>query len=368
MKRRGVIETGYRSGSICIGDRMQQNGRPAVLVTGGAGFIGSHTCKALSRSGYWPVTYDNLSNGVVDAVRWGPLEVGDLNDEVRLSEVLFRYRPIGVLHFAASIEAGASVREPGLFYDNNVAGTLSLLRVMRASAIDKIVFSSTAAVYGEPVVTPIPETHPLRPVNPYGRSKLMVEEILRDMSAAQGLRYCALRYFNAAGADPDGELGENHDPETHLIPLVLQAAFGLRPEVAIFGTDYDTPDGTCIRDYVHVSDLAEAHVLALQRLLEDGDNIIANLGTGRGYSVREVIDVVEKLTERPIRVFEAKRRQGDAARLVAGSSQLMAALRSRSTHRDLNSIAASAAAFAQNHRVYRSEALEDHVMGQRAYE
>ena len=294
---------------------------PAVLVTGGAGFVGSHACKALAGAGYRPVVYDNLSNGVAEAVKWGPLEIGDLHDAARLAAVVDRHKPLGVLHFAAFIEAGESVDAPTRFYRNNVAGTLALLGVMRAAAIDKIVFSSTAAVYGEPEVAPIPETHPLRPVNPYGRGKLMVEEILRDVSAADGLGYCALRYFNAAGADPDGELGENHDPETHLIPLVLQAAYGLRPEIAIYGTDYDTPDGTCIRDYVHVSDLAAAHVLALRRLLDGGENLVANLGTGRGYSVREVIDTVEEVTGRAIPVREAGRRPGDPAVLVAEASQ-----------------------------------------------
>lgn len=290
---------------------------PTVLVTGGAGFIGSHTCKALSRAGYRPVTYDNLSNGIREAVKWGPLEVGDLHDEDRLATVFDIYRPVAVMHFAAFIEAGESVRYPEKFYHNNVAGTLALLRVMLAKGVDKIVFSSTAAVYGNPEIVPIPESHPLRPVNPYGRSKMMVEEILKHVSAAHGLRYCALRYFNAAGADPDGELGENHDPETHLIPLVLQAAFGLRPEIKIFGTDYDTPDGTCIRDYVHVSDLAEAHVLAFKRLVHQGINLTANLGTGRGYSVKEVIDVVERVTGILVTRNLVTRRPGDPAHLVA---------------------------------------------------
>lgn len=290
---------------------------PTILVTGGAGFVGSHTCKALARAGFLPVTYDILSNGHREAVQWGPLEVGALEDEARLADVLSRYSPVGVLHFAAFIEAGDSVRNPGRFYQNNVAGTLALLRVMQAAGLDKIVFSSTAAVYGEPQTTPIPETHPLQPVNPYGRSKRMVEEILHDLSSAQGLRYCALRYFNAAGADPDGELGENHTPETHLIPLVLQAAYGLRPEIAIFGTDYNTPDGTCIRDYVHVSDLATAHVLALKRLLAGGHPLVANLGTGRGHSVREVITTVQEVVGLPIPVREAGKRPGDPAILVA---------------------------------------------------
>lgn len=290
---------------------------PSILVTGGAGFVGSHACKALSRAGYQPVVYDNLSNGVREAVKWGPLEVGDLRDEVRLAEVVDRHKPVSVLHFAACIEAGASVREPERFYQNNVANTLTLLQVMRNAAIDKIVFSSTAAVYGEPEVTPIPERHSLKPVNPYGRSKLMVEEILRDVSASEGLRYCALRYFNAAGADPEGELRENHDPETHLIPLVLQAAYALRPEIAVFGTDYETPDGTCIRDYVHVTDLASAHVRAVQRLLAGGECLAANLGTGRGFSVHEVIGAAEAVTGRRVQVRLTDRRAGDPAVLVA---------------------------------------------------
>lgn len=290
---------------------------PTVLVTGGAGFVGSHACKALARAGYRPVVYDNLSNGIREAVKWGPLEVGDLQDEARLAEAFARHKPVGVLHFAAFIEVGESVRQPARFYQNNVGGTLSLLRVMTGAGIDTIVFSSSAAVYGDPKVTPVPETHPLKPVNPYGRGKLMIEEILRDVSAAQGLRYCALRYFNAAGADPDGDLAENHHPETHLIPLVLQAALGLRPEILIFGTDYDTPDGTCIRDYVHVSDLAEAHVLALRWLLDGGENLVANLGSGQGYSVRNVISTVEAVLNLPVPVRETARRTGDPAILVS---------------------------------------------------
>ncbi|WP_109156789.1 UDP-glucose 4-epimerase GalE, partial [Azospirillum sp. TSH7] len=214
--------------------------RPTALVTGGAGFVGSHTCKALAKAGYLPVVYDDLSNGVEDAVRWGPLELGTLEDEAHLAAVVARHKPVAVAHFAAFIEAGESVREPGRFYRNNVAGTLSLLRVMREADIKRVVFSSTAAVYGNPEWTPISEDHPLRPVNPYGRSKLMVEEILADVAAAHGLFYAALRYFNAAGADPDGDLGENHQPETHLILLVLQAALGQRPYMAVLGTDYCT--------------------------------------------------------------------------------------------------------------------------------
>lgn len=293
--------------------------KPRILVTGGAGFVGSHACKALARAGYVPVTYDNLSNGVREAVKWGPLEVGHLEDEARLAAVVTQHRPAAVLHFAALIEAGQSVASPERFHHNNVAGTLSLLRVMRGAGIGRIVYSSSAAVYGEPTVLPIPEAHPLRPLNPYGQGKLQVEEMLRDQSAAHGLAYCALRYFNAAGADPEGELRENHDPETHLLPLVLRAAED-GGAITAFGTDYGTPDGTCIRDYVHVSDLADAHVLALRRLLEDGGNLIANLGAGCGHSVLEVIDTVGRLLGRPVRVVKGRRRPGDPAALVADIS------------------------------------------------
>lgn len=310
---------------------------PTVLVTGGAGFVGSHTCKALARSGYRSIVYDDLSNGLRGAVRWGPLEVGSIEDEGRLTEVMRRHQPVAVLHFAAFIEAGESVRAPDRFYRNNVAGTLTLLRAMRSVGLSQLVFSSTAAVYGNPDCSPIPENHPLRPVTPYGRSKLMVEQILADHDAAFGLRCTTLRYFNAAGADPDGELGENHSPETHLIPLVLQAAYGHRPDIAVFGTDYDTPDGTCVRDYVHVADLADAHVLGLRRLLGGGDSVVANLGTGQGFSVREVIDCVGRVTGRPITVRVAPRRPGDPARLVADATLARQILGWRPNHPSLDS-------------------------------
>lgn len=317
---------------------------PTVLVTGGAGFVGSHTSKALARFGYKPVTYDDLSNGSREAVRWGPLEVGSIEDEGRLTEVMRRHQPVAVLHFAAFIEAGESVRAPDRFYRNNVAGTLALLRAMRSVGVSQLVFSSTAAVYGNPDCSPIPESHPLRPVTPYGRSKWMVEQILADHDAAFGLRCTTLRYFNAAGADPDGELGENHSPETHLIPLVLQAAYGHRPDIAVFGTDYDTPDGTCVRDYVHVADLADAHVLGLRRLLGGGDSVVANLGTGQGFSVREVIDCVGRVTGRPITVRVAPRRPGDPARLVADATLARQILGWRPNHPSLDSQIRHAAA------------------------
>ncbi len=324
---------------------------PTILVTGGAGFVGSHTCKALARAGLRPVVYDDLSNGARGSVRWGPLEVGRLEDEARLAAAVARHRPAAVVHFAARIEAGESVRDPENFYRTNVCGTLALLRAMGAGGVDAVVFSSSAAVYGEPQAVPIPEDHPLRPVNPYGRSKLMVEQILADAAAAGGPRFVALRYFNAAGADPDGELGEDHDPETHLIPLALRAAFGLRPDIAVFGTDYDTPDGTCVRDYVHVSDLAAAHVLAVQRLLAGGTPLAANLGTGKGHSVREVVAAVAAVTGRPPPVREAGRRPGDPAVLVADPAFARRALGWRAARPGLQQQVADAARWLEATRV-----------------
>ncbi len=288
-----------------------------VLVTGGAGFIGSHTCKALAAEGYAPVTFDNLSNGRRDAVKWGPLEVGDIRDETRLSEVMRRHRPAAVLHFAGLIEAGRSVVEPRRFYEVNVGGSLTLLRVMAREGCTALVFSSTAAVYGNPEHVPIDEDHPQRPVSPYGRSKRMVEDILADAAAAGGLTYSALRYFNAAGADPGGELHEAHDPETHLIPLALDAAFGHRPALHVFGSDYATQDGTCVRDYVHVTDLADAHVRALAHVRASADPLVANLGTGCGFSVREVLRTVGAVAGRPVPAHDAARRAGDPAVLIA---------------------------------------------------
>ncbi|MEX2453808.1 MAG: UDP-glucose 4-epimerase GalE [Rhodospirillaceae bacterium] len=291
-----------------------------VLVTGGAGFVGSHVCKALAGRGIVPVVYDNLSHGHRWAVQWGPLEIGELADRQRLSDVMAKYRPAAVLHFASSIEAGESVRNPGAFYENNVCFTLGLLKTMRRNGIDRLVFSSSAAVYGNPHVLPMPESHPKNPVSPYGATKLMCERILSDFAVAHGLRSVSLRYFNAAGADPEGDLGEAHHPETHLIPIVLDAAAGLRPHISIFGNDYDTPDGTCVRDYVHVSDLAEAHCLALVR----SEKIFAaeafNLGTGQGYSVREVIAAARRVTAATIPTKTERRRAGDPASLVADPS------------------------------------------------
>ncbi len=295
-------------------------GKATVLVTGGAGYVGSHAALALQEAGYPLVLLDNLTRGNHNLVRGvidAPLIVGDIADRA-LTARLFKEYPIEtVLHFAAFAYVGESVEDPGRYYRNNVAGTLALIESMAAAGVRHIVFSSTCATYGMPEVLPITEELPLCPINPYGRSKRMVEQILEDFGAAHGLGYVALRYFNAAGADPEGRLGELHHPETHLIPLVLQTALGQCESVRIFGEDYDTPDGTCIRDYVHVSDLAAAHVAALEYLRAGGASGAFNLGMGHGYSVREVIETCEAVTARPVRVVAAPRRPGDPPRLTA---------------------------------------------------
>ena len=299
---------------------------PAILVTGGAGYIGAHACKALARAGYRPVTYDDLSAGHREAVRWGPLEVGDIADRARLGAVLARWSPKAVLHLAAHAYVGESVEHPGKYYRNNVAGSLSLLEALRDHAMTRIVFSSSCATYGMPDMLPITEEMEQRPISPYGASKLMTERMLADFGAAHGLHAIALRYFNAAGADPDGEIGEDHTPETHLIPLVITAAAGRRPAVQVFGDDYPTPDGTCIRDYVHVSDLADAHVRALQALERGQGPVACNLGTGRGWSVRDIIGAVERVSGRPVPVVMGARRPGDPAVLIASAARAASVL------------------------------------------
>lgn len=287
-----------------------------ILVTGGAGYIGSHTCKALSERGYLPVTLDNLVYGHEWAVKWGPLVKGDISDRECLDRVFAEYAPEGVIHFAAFCYVGESVQDPAKYYRNNVAGTLTLLEAMRDHGTRPIVFSSTCAVYGTPQSIPLIENHPQWPINPYGWSKFMIERALEDFGRAYGTRHCALRYFNAAGADPDGELGEAHDPETHLIPLVLEAARNPDKPISVFGTDYDTPDGTCIRDYIHVCDLADAHIRALD-YLETNPSLAVNLGTGHGNSVHEIIEAARIVTDLSIEPILADRRPGDPARLVA---------------------------------------------------
>jgi len=293
-----------------------------VLVTGGAGYIGAHACKALARAGYTPITYDNMVYGHAAAVKWGPLEEGDISDRTRLEAVTRKYHPMAVMHFAAYAYVGESVEDPAKYYRNNVAGTLTLLETMRDCGVDKIIFSSTCATYGMPQQIPIPEDHPQHPINPYGRSKLMVEWILKDFAEAYGLKFVSLRYFNAAGADPDAEIGENHKPETHLIPLVLDAALGKRSNLKIFGADYHTPDGTCIRDYIHVTDLADAHLRALKFLFSGEASNIFNLGNGKGFSVREVISAAQRVIGCEISCQEIGRRAGDPPILVGSSGKI----------------------------------------------
>lgn len=323
----------------------------SVLVTGGAGYVGSHACKALALAGYIPVTIDDLSTGHRDLVRWGPFEKGDVGDSTFLAEIFGRHRPLAVLHFAARSLVGESMQQPALFYRTNVASTLTLLDVMRAHGVDNIVFSSTCATYGLPERIPIGEDTQQRPVNPYGWSKLMVERILADHGAAYGLQWAALRYFNAAGADPDGETGEDHRPETHLIPRALLAAAGEVPCLELFGTDWPTPDGTCIRDYVHVSDLAEWHVAALSHLLAGRGPLALNLGTGRGWSVRQVLDSVERVSGRGVPVREVARRAGDPPVLVADASRAAAVLGAESRLGELDVIVETAWRFLKGRRI-----------------
>ena len=317
----------------------------SILVTGGAGYVGSHACKALAKAGLRPVVYDNFSRGHRHAVRWGPLVEGELHDAERLAAAMRQHAVSAVMHFAAFAYVGESVRDPETYYRNNVGGTLALLAAMRAAAVDRIVFSSTCAVYGIPERLPIRETTAKAPLNPYGDTKLAIERALHWYGAAYGLRAMALRYFNAAGADPDGEIGEEHEPETHLIPLVLRAALGSAGPVEIYGTDYPTPDGTAIRDYIHVSDLADAHVLALADLAAGGESAALNLGTGSGCSVREVIAAVERIAGCPVPRHEAARRPGDPPVLVADPALARSRLGWRPRHSDLDTIIATALAW-----------------------
>ena len=291
-----------------------------ILVTGGAGYIGSHVCKALARQGYTPVTIDNLVNGHEWAVKWGPLVKGDIADRTVLDRTMREYQPSAVIHLAAFAYVGESVEHPAKYYRNNLGGALSLLESMVENHVDKIVFSSSCATYGLPESLPISESHPQKPINPYGRTKLMIEQMLQDFGTAYGIRHISLRYFNAAGADPEGEIGEVHEPETHLIPNVLKAAYGEIPEVSIFGDSWATQDGTCVRDYIHVSDLADAHVRALAAL-DEIKNAAFNLGTGSGNSVMQIIRAVETESQRAVPYRVAPPRAGDPPTLVADASQ-----------------------------------------------
>ncbi len=291
-----------------------------VLVTGGAGYIGSHVCKALAQSGYCPVTFDNLSRGHRQAVKWGPFEQGDLRDLTRLRQVIRTHQPVAVMHFAAFTDVGESTQNPLLYYKNNVGGSITLIEAMVESRILHMVFSSSCTVYGKPTVIPLTEAHPIAPISPYGKSKAIIEDILSACDQAHSMRSISLRYFNAAGADPDGDIGENHQPETHLIPNVLKAALGIGDPLRVLGNDYDTPDGTCIRDYIHVTDLAAAHVLALKYLLAGGSSQRLNLSNNQGFSVMEVIEVAQQVTKQSIPFTIGSRRMGDAPCLIGDSS------------------------------------------------
>lgn len=312
--------------------------RENILVVGGAGYIGSHMAKYLAGHGYRPIVLDNLVCGHKQAAKYGPFFEGSMNDRELLSRIFANHPVAAVMHFAAFCYVGESVKEPAKYYRNNIADTLQLLELMLENRVDKFIFSSSCAVYGEPVETPISEDHPKNPINPYGRTKLVVEQMLEDFQQAYGLKSVPLRYFNAAGADPDGELGEDHDPETHLIPLVLKTALGQRSHVSIFGNDYPTPDGTCIRDYIHIEDLAQAHLLALDRLLSDLPGEAYNLGNATGHSVRQVIETARRVTGRDIPVRIIDRRSGDPAVLISSSDRAIRALGWQPRFPDLETI------------------------------
>lgn len=292
-----------------------------VLVVGGAGYIGSHTCLDLANKGYKPVVFDNFSNGHREFVKWGPAEEGDIRDRARLDEVLAKHKPSAILHFAALIEVGESVKDPVAFYENNVVGTLTLLSAAQVAGINAFVFSSTCATYGLPQSVPLDEQHRQVPINPYGRTKYIVEQALADYDQYKGLRSVILRYFNAAGADFEGRIGEWHDPETHAIPLAIDAALGRRQGFKVFGSDYETRDGTCVRDYIHVLDLADAHVRAVEYLLRGGDSVALNLGTGTGTTVKELLGAIEDVSNRPFPVDYIGRREGDSHTLVANNDK-----------------------------------------------
>jgi UDP-glucose 4-epimerase len=308
-----------------------------VLVTGGAGYVGAHTCLRLAESGFRPIVYDNLSRGWREFVQWGPLEVGDIRDRVRLNEVIARHKPVAILHFAALIEVGESVKQPGEFYDNNVAGAATLIDVAQKAGLQGFVFSSTCAIYGAPQTPFLGETHSQAPLSPYGRTKKMVEEVLSDFDQWLGFRSVSLRYFNAAGADPEGRIGEKHEPETHAIPNAILAAMKNDGEFNLFGTDYPTRDGTAMRDYIHVLDLADAHVLALRHLLAGGPTKSFNLGTGVGTTVRELLEMIREVSGNQFTINEQPRRDGDAPSLVADNAKVKSELGWSPRH-DLRSI------------------------------
>jgi len=313
-----------------------------VLVTGGAGYIGSHACKALLAAGYLPVTYDNLVTGWQDAVQFGPFEQGDLLDRTRLDQVFAEHAPVAVMHFAALSQVGESMQKPGLYWQNNVEGSRNLIEAACDAGCMNFVFSSTCATYGDQDGVVLDEDSVQLPINAYGSSKRAIEDMLRDFGAASGLRHVIFRYFNVAGGDPDAQIGEFHRPETHLIPLMLDAIDGKRDALTIFGTDYDTPDGTCIRDYVHVCDLVDAHVLGLKWLIDGRESRVFNLGTGSGFSVREVIEHSRAVTNKTVPYTEGPRRPGDCTKLVSGSTRAEAELGWTPTRSTLDQMIADA--------------------------
>lgn len=319
--------------------------KKTVLVAGGAGFIGSHTVKLLARQGYEPVVYDNLSTGHLASIRWGDFVEGDILDTRLLTETIEEHDPAAVIHFAASAYVGESVENPAKYYQNNVSGTQSLLEACRRTGGRNVIFSSSCATYGIPDQLPIREGEAQRPINPYGRTKLIAEEMLADYAAAYGMHYVALRYFNASGADVEGELGEAHDPETHLIPRAMMAAVGCIDVLEIYGDDYDTADGTCIRDYIHVTDLARAHVLAVEHLINNRGNLAVNLGSGRGTSIKEILDAISRVTGREVPVAMRARRAGDPPVLYADPSLAAEKLGFKTIHSDLDTIIRTAAPF-----------------------
>ncbi len=320
-----------------------------ILVTGGAGYIGSHTVRALQKAGHTPVVLDNLSRGHVESL---PANVEFINMDIAdpaLVNLLKEKQIDGVMHFAAHSQVGESMTNPMIYYENNVVGSFQLIEAVRQAGVKYFVFSSTAAVYGEPEVVPIKEDARLAPTNVYGRTKLMIEQMLQDYSNIYGLRYVALRYFNAAGADSSGEIGEDHTPETHLIPLILEAALGKRPNITIFGTDYDTADGTCVRDYIHVNDLASAHILSMEYLRDGGASNYFNLGSGNGFSVKEIVDTTKSVTGVDFPVVIGERRAGDPGTLIASSEKAQTVLGWKPTHSDVTQVIKDAWQWHQGH-------------------
>ncbi len=306
-----------------------------ILVTGGAGYIGSQTCKALAKAGFVPVVYDNLTTGHGYAIKWGPFVQGDIGDSARLSEAIISFKPKAILHFAGSALVIESIQQPAKYYRNNITATLTLLETMREHNVQNLLFSSSCATYGHPQFTPITEEHPQLPVSPYGRTKWMAEQMMADFGTAYGLKSIFLRYFNAAGADLETQIGENHTPETHLIPSIIQAALGLKEEIVVYGTDFPTPDGSAIRDYIHVQDLADAHVLALQYLLEKQTTTAINLGTGKGLSVLEIINAIQKFCEKTVPFRLENRRPGEPNTLTADNHKAKQLLGWQPRHSEL---------------------------------